>query len=100
VLIGVLVGATALLMVSRIRYRSFKGLDLRSPRSYLSVVAIVLVLVAVLVHRRSLMVIAGLYLLWGPAAWFAGWVSRGRGGRATERGGVPAEEAVDGAPNR
>ena len=100
VLIGVLVAATALLMVSHIRYRSFKSLDLKSPRSYLSVVAIALVFVAVLVHRRSLMLIAGLYLLSGPAAWFAGWVSRGRGDRNTERSGVSAEEAVDGAPNR
>jgi CDP-diacylglycerol--serine O-phosphatidyltransferase len=100
VLIGVLVAATAALMVSHVRYRSFKSLDLKSPRSYLSVVAIALVFVAVLVHRRSLMLIAGLYLLWGPATWFAGWVGRGRGGPRAEPGGVSAEEAVDGAPNR
>ena len=79
VLIGVLVVAAALLMVSHVRYRSFKSLDLKSPRSYLSVLAIVLVLVAVLVHPRSLMVIAGLYLLWGPSSWFVGWLTRSRG---------------------
>src|SRR6185295_4381350 len=78
VLIGVLVAAAVLLMVSHIRYRSFKGLDLRSPRSYLSVVAIVLVLVAVLVHPRALMVIAAVYLLAGPAGWLVGWLTRGR----------------------
>ena len=100
VLIGVLVAAAALLMVSHVRYRSFKGLDLRSPRSYLSVVAIVLVLVAVLVHPRSLMVIAGLYLLWGPAAWVAGWIARGRGGPREALGGSSVEEVVDGAPHR
>ena len=100
VLIGVLVAAAALLMVSHVRYRSFKSLDLRSPRSYLSVVAIVLVLVAVLVHPRSLMVIAGLYLLWGPAAWLAGWLTRGRGGPREGLGGTSVEEVVDGAPSR
>jgi CDP-diacylglycerol--serine O-phosphatidyltransferase len=100
VLIGVLVAAAALLMVSHIRYRSFKGLDLRSPRSYLSVVAIVLVLVAVLVHPRALMVIAGLYLLWGPAVWFAAWISRGRGTPRAELGDTAAEEVVDATPHR
>ena len=100
VLIGALVAAAALLMVSHVRYRSFKGLDLRSRRSYLSVVAIVLVLVAVFSHPRALMVIAGLYLLWGPAAWFAGWLSRGRGDKGAARGDAPAEEVVDATPNR
>jgi CDP-diacylglycerol--serine O-phosphatidyltransferase len=99
VLIGVLVAAAALLMVSHIRYRSFKGLDLRSPRSYLSVVAIALVLVAVLVHPRALMVIAGLYLLWGPAVWFAGWISRGRTTPRAELGDTAAEEVVDATPH-
>ncbi len=100
VLIGMLVAAAALLMVSHVRYRSFKSLDLKSPRSYLSVVAIVLVLVAVLVHPRSLMAIAGLYLLLGPATWFAGWLTRGRWGEGADHGGASAEEVVDGASNR
>jgi len=100
VLIGVLVATTALLMVSRVRYRSFKSLDLRSPRSYLSVLAIVLVLVAVLVHPRSLMVIAGIYLVWGPSAWVAGWLTRRRGGPREGMGGTSVEEVVDGAPSR
>jgi len=98
VLVGVMVASAALLMVSHVRYRSFKSLDLKSPRSYLSVVAIVLVLVAVFVHPRSLMVIAGFYMLWGPASWFAGWLTRGRGqrdGRAASSG-----EVVDGASER
>jgi CDP-diacylglycerol--serine O-phosphatidyltransferase len=95
VLIGVLVAAAAFLMVSHVRYRSFKGLDLRSRRSYLSVVAIVMVLVVVFVHPRSLMVIAGGYLLWGPATWFAGWLTRGRGPHPPVQ--ASTEEAVDGA---
>jgi CDP-diacylglycerol--serine O-phosphatidyltransferase len=100
VLIGALVAAAALLMVSHIRYRSFKGFDLKSPRSYLSVVAIVLVLVAVLVHPRSLMVIAGAYLLWGPASWLAGWLMRGRSAPREDRNISPSGEVVDGAPHR
>ena len=100
VLIGALVASAALLMVSHVRYRSFKGFDLKSPRSYLSVVLIVLALVAVLVHPRSLMVIAGLYLAWGPAAWAAGWLTRRRGDPRGEFDVAQAGEVVDGTPDR
>jgi CDP-diacylglycerol--serine O-phosphatidyltransferase len=100
VLIGVLVATAALLMVSRIRYRSFKSLDLRSRRSYLSVLLIVLVLVAVLVHPRSMMVLAGLYLGWGPAVWFAGWLTRDRSTRPGDDGAHVPEEAAHGPPVR
>jgi CDP-diacylglycerol--serine O-phosphatidyltransferase len=99
VLIGVLVAAAALLMVSRIRYRSFKGFDLKSRRSYVSVVAIVLMLAAVLVHPRSMMILAGAYLIWSPLAWFAGWLIRGRGPRADAPAPV-SEEAAHGTPLR
>lgn len=97
VLIGVLVATAAVLMVSHVRYRSFKTLDLKSPRSYLSVLAIVLVFVAIFVHRRSMMVIAGLYLLSGPVGWVLGWVMKGRGGTRTDPA-APTEEALDGTP--
>lgn len=100
ILIGALVACAALLMVSHVRYRSFKGFDLRSPRTYLSVVAIVLVLVAVLVHPRSFMAIAGLYLLWGPAAWVAGWVTRGHGNPRADVGATRGGEVIDGAQQR
>lgn len=96
VLIGVLVAAAALLMVSHVRYRSFKSIDLRSRRSYLSVVLIVLALVAVLVHPQSMMVLAALYLLWGPAGWFAGWLTRGRSARPGDGAEPAAEEAAHG----
>jgi hypothetical protein len=46
------------------------------------------------------MVIAGAYLLWGPAAWVAGWLMRGRGGAREDLDAASAEEVVDGAPNR
>jgi CDP-diacylglycerol--serine O-phosphatidyltransferase len=95
-----MVAATALLMVSRIRYRSFKGFDLRSRRSYVSVVAIVLVLAAVLAHPRSLMALAGAYLLWSPIVWLAGWLTRGRGMRAGEPASPVNEEAAHGTSAR
>ena len=38
VLVALGVAATALLMVSRLRYRSFREIDLRNPRSYLVIV--------------------------------------------------------------
>lgn len=100
VLIGVLVTSAALLMVSHVRYRSFKSLDLKSPRSYLSVLAIVLVLVAVLVHPRSLMFIAGFYLLWGPSSWFVAWLTRGRGSTRDQFGETPVEEVAHDTPPR
>jgi CDP-diacylglycerol--serine O-phosphatidyltransferase len=98
VIVGAIVAAVALLMVSRIRYRSFKNLDLRSPRSYLSVLPLVLALVVVLVHPQSMMIVAGCYVLWGPAAWLAGGGMRGRSaGDALEHG---AEEPAHGPPLR
>ncbi len=100
VLIGALVAIAGLLMVSHVRYRSFKTLDLRSPRSYLSVVAIALVFVSIFVDRRSMMVIAGLYLLWGPAAWFASFLVRDRGGPHEGPGDVVTKEDDDGSLDR
>jgi len=99
VLTGVLVLAAAFLMVSRIRYRSFKGLDLRSRRSYLTVPLLVLALVAVLSHPHSIMILTAGYLLWGPAAWFATWLTRGR---TVAPGSAPpgAEEATHGSAAR
>jgi CDP-diacylglycerol--serine O-phosphatidyltransferase len=84
VLVGVLVASAAFLMVSRIRYRSFKGLDLKSRRSYLAVPLLVLALVVVLSHPHSIMILAGAYLLWGPSMWFATWLMRGRAVAAPE----------------
>lgn len=98
VLIGALVALAALLMVSHIRYRSFKGFDLKSPRSYLWVVAIVLVFVALLIHPQSLMVMAALYLVSGPASWVAGWLTRGRTHPRGDLPVAPAGEVADGAP--
>ena len=100
VLIGLLVAAAALLMVSHVRYRSFKNIDLRSPRSYLTVLLIVAAIVVVLVHPRSLLIIAGIYLVWGPAIWLSGWLNRTRGAAADSATAAAREEALHGPPAR
>ncbi len=54
------------LMVSRIRYRSFKDINLREPRSYRMVVIMALALVAMAVDlRHSLITLASIYVLSG-----------------------------------
>ena len=96
VLVGALVASAALLMVSHVRYRSFKGLDLGSPRSYLTVLLVVAAILVVGVHPRSMMVLAGGYLLWGPVAWLGGWLTRGKASRSDEGAATSTKEAVDG----
>ena len=98
VLVAVLTASAALLMVSRVRYRSFKNLDLRSPRSYLNVLVIVGAIVVVLVHPRSLMLIAALYMASGPTVWFAAWLTRGRAQQVVPTGEHPTKEAAHGPP--
>jgi CDP-diacylglycerol--serine O-phosphatidyltransferase len=54
----------AFLMVSTIRYRSFKTFDLRAPRSYRKVILLALVMAAVTTHPQfTLVVLAYAYLL-------------------------------------
>ena len=58
------------LMVSTFRYRSFKGIDLRRRRSYISVLGIALLFLIVATQpEASLLAATGLYTLSGPAAW-------------------------------
>jgi CDP-diacylglycerol--serine O-phosphatidyltransferase len=57
----------SLLMVSRIRYRSFKDIDLRSRRSYLAIVPMAFVLVGILIDPPLvILILAFLYLVSGP----------------------------------
>lgn len=57
----------ALLMVSTIRYRSFKSFDLRSRRSYLHVILLAMGMALVFSHPRTvLLVIATFYTVSGP----------------------------------
>jgi CDP-diacylglycerol---serine O-phosphatidyltransferase len=59
--------ALALLMVSTLRYRSFKSLDLRSRRSYVYVVVIAAVIALAITHPEwVLLTTATLYTISGP----------------------------------
>lgn len=64
--------ALAFLMVSTVRYPSFKGLDLRARRSYISVLPIAIG-IAILFLRPdyALLTLATLYSTWPPAAYAA-----------------------------
>ncbi|HSD25670.1 MAG TPA: CDP-diacylglycerol--serine O-phosphatidyltransferase [Vicinamibacteria bacterium] len=65
-----LVVALGFLMVSTFRYRSFKGVDLRRRRSYISVLGIALLFLLVAVHpEASLLAVTSLYTVSGPLAW-------------------------------
>ncbi len=62
-----LVGLLGLLMVSTVRYRSFKSVDLRQRRSYVNVLGIVLLFLLVAVRPEiSLLAAASVYTLSGP----------------------------------
>jgi CDP-diacylglycerol--serine O-phosphatidyltransferase len=72
-----LVVTIAFLMVSTFRYHSFKKLDLRTRRSYITVVGIALLfIVAALEPRLVLLVVATLYWLSGPGFYLAGLLRR------------------------
>ena len=76
VAIGVM-ATLALLMVSTIRYRSFKKLDLKSRRSYVTVVGIALALLVVASHPSAVLLVAGTaYWLSGPAVHLIGLLRR------------------------
>jgi len=65
-----LVVVLGFLMVSTFRYRSFKGIDLRRRRSYISVLGIALLFLIVATQPEALLLGAtGLYTVSGPAAW-------------------------------
>ncbi len=51
----VIVGFLGYLMVSRMRYYSFKALDLRKPRSYLAIIAIALVIGGIWVYSEPVL---------------------------------------------
>ena len=75
-----LVAVLALLMVSTLRYRSFKGVDLRVRRSYLAVLGIALVFMFIAAHLEySLLAIASLYTLSAPSSYLFGLAFRRRG---------------------
>jgi CDP-diacylglycerol--serine O-phosphatidyltransferase len=78
--VAAMVAAVALLMVSRLRYRSFKDIDLKRPRSYLSVLLLALagVLIGIADPQYALLALALAYALSGPLAYLWGLLRRGR----------------------
>ncbi|HKQ59989.1 MAG TPA: CDP-diacylglycerol--serine O-phosphatidyltransferase [Candidatus Polarisedimenticolaceae bacterium] len=89
VLLGLTTACLALLMVSRIRYRSFKELDLRRRRSYVWVLPLAALLIAFVLHPLVWMLAAiGGYLISGPAFYLGGLVRRTW---TRPRADVPAE---------
>jgi CDP-diacylglycerol--serine O-phosphatidyltransferase len=82
-----LVSLLGLLMVSTVRYRSFKGLDLRKRRSYVNVLGIALLFVLITVRPEvSLLAAASAYTLSGPVGEAAALLRR--------RGGPPSAVAT------
>lgn len=68
-----------LLMVSSIRYRSFKDFDLRHRRSFFQLVFLLMVITSVVIRPEvSVAVLVGLYVLWGPVRELVSWLRRGR----------------------
>jgi CDP-diacylglycerol--serine O-phosphatidyltransferase len=82
----------AVLMISRIRYRSFKDIDLRHRRSYVLVVPLAAVLAAIAYKpAAAAMVLAGAYVASGPVAWI--WTAiRRAGGQVDSTSGEVADE--------
>lgn len=89
----ILVFGLGLLMVSVVRYPSFKDFDLRHPRSFYQLVLLVLLLAVAAVRPEiALATIFGYYVCWGPLSEAISWVKHGRGAASrrdelTERGG-------------
>ena len=95
VVAGVVI-VVALLMVSRIRYRSFKDIDLKRPRSYLSVLILAAagVIVGLADPQYALLALALAYALSGPLAYAWGLLRRGKRGAATVATGDAHEPAI------
>ncbi len=89
VLLAVVV-VVAFLMVSTFRYRSFKGVDLRRRRSYMTVLGIALLFLLVAAHpEATLLTVTSLYTVSGPLAWVLGAVRRRREPPATATAPAP-----------
>jgi CDP-diacylglycerol--serine O-phosphatidyltransferase len=95
VVFAVAVTAAALLMVSRLRYRSFKDLNLKDRRSSVVVIVVALLLAVIVAEPSALAALAVVYALSAPLAALFALFSRGRRLRA----GLPPE-VPDGPPLR
>ncbi|HXV75452.1 MAG TPA: CDP-diacylglycerol--serine O-phosphatidyltransferase [Candidatus Polarisedimenticolaceae bacterium] len=76
VAVAVLVGTLGLLMLSTFRYRSFKDLDLAHRRSYLVILPLAAMLVAVAIQPKgALLLFASVYLMSAPLGYLWGLLS-------------------------
>jgi CDP-diacylglycerol---serine O-phosphatidyltransferase len=77
ILVAGLVVTLAMLMVSTLRYHSFKGVDLRKRRSYLTLLGIAMLLLPIaLLHEYALLGLACAYALSGPTLHLVGLLRR------------------------
>ena len=98
-LLAVAVVGCALLMVSRIRYRSFKAFDLRSRRSYIYVLPLAAILVLIAIHPKlALLGFSWLYLVSGPVGSLFGLLWRGRPRPADRLNDLAEAEGVGDEP--
>jgi CDP-diacylglycerol--serine O-phosphatidyltransferase len=89
----------AFLMVSRIRFRSFKTINLSRRHSYMTLIAGAAVLAAIATHPQSVLVLMSyLYLLSGPVGWLVQRLRRRTGAVEADVEGVATakrEESQD-----
>ena len=85
--------ALGLLMVSSVRYRSFKDFDLRHRRSFFQLVLLVMLLaIAAIKPEITLAIIFGYYVLWGPIREGASLLRRVASKKKDELSGEPRDE--------
>jgi CDP-diacylglycerol--serine O-phosphatidyltransferase len=91
-LAGAVVVVLSFLMVSTLRYQSFKNFDLRRRRSYINVLFIAMTFLLIALHPQLMLLgAASLYALSGPVAYAFGLLFRRRGDPPAAA--APASEA-------
>jgi len=96
VVVALLVAGLAALMLSRLRYRSFKEVDLRNRRSYIYVLLVAAMLVAIVISPKvSMLLFSGLFVLSAPAAYLTGVLRRVGAQTSTDGARPDAEEVAD-----
>jgi CDP-diacylglycerol--serine O-phosphatidyltransferase len=93
--VATLVACVAVLMISRVRYRSFREIDLRNRRSYVWALPIAAVMIAVAFHPKAmLLLLCTVYLLSGPVSYLASLVRNRRTAQRSAAAGVVDESAL------
>lgn len=83
--LGAVVICLAILMISRVRYRSFKDIDLRNRRSFVYILPLAVGVTAIAYNPVAAAVFfAGAYVISGPVGAVAGAVGRALGGASDE----------------